>query len=408
MGVVTQVLQAQAGQGPMPQVGKVEGPPPGYRLILPPGQVPPPMAEIIDPTVVVGKNRFVLALNGGEARAALDAGKVWTPTPDAAVAIAKLPRDLIALSVEDPRATVPPLVEAAPALVAILNMGLAQQANRPGQGDGPKFQLRLDPASVPTADEVRRLLFTNTTAISLDGEGLTVTTRESMPGLSGTAGVGVGVALLLPAVQASREAARRSQCVNNLKQFGLALHNYHDTNNAFPAAAITDKNGKPLLSWRVAVLPFIEQQDLYNQFHLDEPWDGPHNKALIAKMPTVYACPSRARVEPGTTTYKAFVGGGALFDPDKPVGMQQVTDGTSNTFAVVEGKTPVVWTKPEDIPFDPQAKPSLLDCGSNHPGGFNVLFTDGSVRFIKNSIALQVFRALITRAGGEVVTADAY
>ncbi len=88
--------------------------------------------------------------------------------------------------------------------------------------------------------------------------------------------------------------------------------------------------------------------------------------------------------------------------------MQQVTDGTSNTMAVVEGKTPVIWTKPEDIPFDPKAAASLLDSGSNHPGGFNVLFTDGSVRFIKTSIAVQVFRALITRAGGEVIGADAF
>ncbi len=122
----------------------------------------------------------------------------------------------------------------------------------------------------------------------------------------------MGIALLLPAVQAVREAARRAQCTNNLKQIGLALHNYHSATNGFPAAAITSKDGKPLLSWRVAILPFIEQQNLYNEFHLDEAWDSPHNKALIARMPKTYLCPTAPVRQEGTTTYKAFVGGGAL------------------------------------------------------------------------------------------------
>ena len=102
------------------------------------------------------------------------------------------------------------------------------------------------------------------------------------------------------------------------------------------------------------------------------------------------------------------MGGGALFDETKPAQIAEVTDGTSNTMAVVESKTPVIWTKPEDIAFDPKAAASLLDAGSLHPGGFNVLFADGSVRFIKRSIAVGVFRNLITRAGGEVIDATSY
>ena len=408
MAIITQVLQGQAAQNPqakLPQVQKVAGPTPGYRLVLPAGTIPPMMAGIIDPTILIGKKQFVLAVSGSEARAAVAGAKTWTPGSDFAVPFSKLPKDLIALGVEDPRATIPPLVAGAPALVAMANAALAAQPARPG---APKFQLKLDPSTVPTADEVSSRLFPNTMAISLDREGLKVVSRESVPSITGVGGVSVATALLLPAVQAAREAARRSQCVNNLKQIGLALHNYHDVNNAFPAAAITSKAGKPLLSWRVAILPFIEQQDLYNQFHLDEAWDSPHNKALIAKMPKTYACPSRSNVQPGTTTYKAFVGGGAMFDPTKPVGLQQVTDGTSNTIAVVEGKTPVIWTKPDDITFDPEARPSLLDAGSNHSGGFNALFTDGSVRFIKTSIAVQTFWSLITRAGGEVINIDGF
>ena len=90
----------------------------------------------------------------------------------------------------------------------------------------------------------------------------------------------------------TREQTRRGICTNNLKQIGRGMHIYHEVNGRLPPAAITDKDGKPLLSWRVAILPYVEQQALYNKFKLDEPWDSPHNKALIEEMPAVYACPS--------------------------------------------------------------------------------------------------------------------
>jgi prepilin-type processing-associated H-X9-DG protein len=183
------------------------------------------------------------------------------------------------------------------------------------------------------------------------------------------------------------------------------MHNYESSQGAFPGPAITAKDGKPLLSWRVAILPYIEPE-LYNKFKLDEPWDSPHNKALIKEMPQVFACPSRPGVEPGTTTYRAFAGKGALFEKDSGTRIANITDGTSNTIMVVEAVEAVPWTKPDsDLPFDPAARPSLHGAGSSHPGGFNTAFADGSVRFIKNSINVQTFRALITRAGGEVVNA---
>src|SRR5207302_1956982 len=102
---------------------------------------------------------------------------------------------------------------------------------------------------------------------------------------------GFSAALLLPAVQKVRMAAGRTRSANNLKQMALATINYADAFGRAPAAAICDKNGKPLLSWRVAILPFIEQDNLYKQFHLDEPWDSDHNKKLLARMPNVYALP---------------------------------------------------------------------------------------------------------------------
>ena len=120
-------------------------------------------------------------------------------------------------------------------------------------------------------------------------------------------------------------------------------------------------------------------------------------------------CPSRANVQPGTTTYRVFVGKGAFFEKDQGTAIANITDGTSNTLMVVEATEAVPWTRPDsDLPFDPDAKPSLCGAGSPHPGGFNAAMADGSVRFIKNTIAVQVFKALITRAGGEVINAAAF
>jgi prepilin-type processing-associated H-X9-DG protein len=273
------------------------------------------------------------------------------------------------------------------------------QAGRPGAGGA----LHVDPAKIPRATELRPLLFPASTALIVDPQGARFVVRESIPSISSPATSGVLIALLLPAVQAAREAARRAQCVNNLKQIGLAMHNYASANDAFPAPANTGKQGKALLSWRVAILPYIEQQGLYNKFKLDEPWDSPHNIALLKEMPSLYGCPSRAAGEPFTTTYQVFMGKGALFEDGKGAKIADVTDGLSTTIMAVEAREAVPWTKPDDLPFDPAAAPSLFGAASNHPGGFNVLFADGSVRFIKTSISVQTFRALITRAGGEVV-----
>ena len=215
-------------------------------------------------------------------------------------------------------------------------------------------------------------------------------------------------ALLLPAVQAGREAARRAQCSNNLKQVGLALHNFHSAQNRFPGRAIADKDGKPLLSWRVAILPYIEQAELYNKFHLDEPWDSPHNLSLASQMPNVYACPSdpSATKNTGQTGYRVFEGPGTLFEDDQGVAMATITDGTANTLAVVESKQTVPWSKPDELVYDPNGPTPPL--GSFHPGGFNALFADGSTRFIKMSINDRTLRALITRNGNEVVDAASY
>ncbi len=116
-------------------------------------------------------------------------------------------------------------------------------------------------------------------------------------------------------IRQAREAARRSQCTNNLKQIALAMHNYHARHNTFPPAYNKSPDGKPLLSWRVQILPFLDQKALYDEFHQDEPWDSPHNKTLISRMPVVYSCPSGSRTpaREGKTSYLTPRGPATIF-----------------------------------------------------------------------------------------------
>jgi uncharacterized protein DUF1559 len=217
---------------------------------------------------------------------------------------------------------------------------------------------------------------------------------------------GVLLALLLPAVQQGREAARRSQCKNNLKQIGLALHNYHDVYGSFPPAFVADASGKPMHSWRVLILPFIDQQPLYSQYDFSEPWDGPNNSRLLASMPPVYACPSHATTGANTNTaYAAVFGEHCVFRGAEPVKIADITDGTSNTVIVVEAAgAGIPWMKPDDV--DVIKHPALGDrdgFSSDHAGGVQGLMGDGSVRFFSQAINPQTLKALFTRDGGEPV-----
>ncbi len=237
-------------------------------------------------------------------------------------------------------------------------------------------------------------------------QGASLLAEYSPPSISTNSMVptmGILVGLLLPAVQKVREAATRANSMNNLKQICLAFHNYHDTYNGFPAAAITDKKtGNPLLSWRVAILPYIEEQNLYQQFKLDEPWDSEHNLKLAKNMPKVYFHPKVNKPGDDKTHYKVFTGKDAVIDLTKQGKLSSILDGTSNTIMVVEAADGVVWTKPEDIAFDPKKPlPKMLEVG----GGFNAGFADGSVRFLKSTIDPEILKLLIQKNDGKVIPA---
>jgi prepilin-type processing-associated H-X9-DG protein len=219
-------------------------------------------------------------------------------------------------------------------------------------------------------------------------------------------------ALLLPAIQAAREAARRTQCVNNLKQIGVAFHNYHEVYGTFPPAYIPDKDGNPMHSWRVLILPFMEQQALYNKYNFDEPWDSPGNLAVTNTVIPVYSCPS-CPPSGGTTgstetNYMVITGPGTVFDGAKAASMADIKDGSSNTIMVVEVTgTGVGWAEPVDLDATnmqfPNTTPGSTGPDSYHPGGFNAALCDGSTHFFSDSISRETFDALITKAGAEQV-----
>jgi prepilin-type processing-associated H-X9-DG protein len=218
------------------------------------------------------------------------------------------------------------------------------------------------------------------------------------------------IALLVPARRSARESARRLQCASNLRQIGLAMHNYHAANGCLPPAAITDKAGKPLLSWRVAILPYLEPSALSTKFHLDEPWDSPHNVTLIDQMPSSFACPSDATRKPGMTGYQVVVGPTTAFPPDfKPLKFEEITDGTSNTLLVGESRQTVPWTKPEDLSINGNIP--LFGLGSHHGyhnNGFNVVFADGSVRFLGSKLNPETLNSLLTIHANDGPTVDSF
>ncbi len=228
--------------------------------------------------------------------------------------------------------------------------------------------------------------------------------------------IGILFVILLPAIEPTRPSALRVQSVSKLKQIGLALYDYQQEHGRFPPAVVYSSEGRPLYNWRVLILPYMEQKDLYAKFDLNEAWDGPHNRELLAQRPVVYG-PSGIAVESSLTFYQAFVGAGTAFEDRRGTTLKDFPDGLSKTAMVVEAREPVPWTKPIDLPYMEVAQLPQLGGGVFTPSprpfvagnidGFNALFADGSVHYIHlGRVKESILRALITRKGNEPISFD--
>ncbi len=239
--------------------------------------------------------------------------------------------------------------------------------------------------------------------------------------------IGVLVALLLPAIQSAREAARRSQCSNNLHQMGIALHSYHALHRCFPPGGIEPRPYWPRgrqFAWSALILPQMEQTSLADQIDFTKPFDDPINAAPAAVVLSAYLCPSTPRTTPlhrgrGACDYGGIYGerisgrnsppkGVMLYDRSIRIG--DILDGTSTTLVISEDSNFVdgQWINGRNV-FDQafginQAPDFENDIRSLHPGGANGLFSDGSARFLDESMDLATLAAICTRAGHEVVS----
>jgi hypothetical protein len=201
---------------------------------------------------------------------------------------------------------------------------------------------------------------------------------------------------------------------NNLHVIGIALHDYEVDHGHLPPPTICAEDGRLLLSWRVLLLPYLEEEPLFKKFRLNEAWDSPHNIKLLDRMPKVYAPVGRGDFEPHRTFYQAFVGPGAAFEHGRKLRFADFTDGVEDTIVLAEAGEAVPWTKPDDLVYEPgQPLPTLGGLFRGRTGifdepmkepGFNVATAWGQVYFIPSDrLDLKVLRGLITRNGGEKV-----
>ncbi|MEK6248196.1 MAG: DUF1559 domain-containing protein, partial [Planctomycetales bacterium] len=218
---------------------------------------------------------------------------------------------------------------------------------------------------------------------------------------------GIMAALLLPAVHQAREAARRTMSKNNLKQIGLALHNYHDVYSGFPPGAIAAEDGTNYLGWQASLLPYVDQSPLFSQIQMGEAWNGPLNKPLYTQPVQAYWNPAISEQFSGDgLALSHYAGNSQVFPTNVSFGIRNMKDGTSNTLLVGEvsaGLKP--WGDPTNL-RDPAAGlgRTPTQFGGPFQNGTTFLLADGSVRFLLEDINPEILKALSTPDGGEDVS----
>jgi type II secretory pathway pseudopilin PulG len=214
------------------------------------------------------------------------------------------------------------------------------------------------------------------------------------------------VALLLPATRSARGPARRMECNNNLKMIGLALSNYEMTYGALPPAYTVDAEGNPLHSWRTLILPFMEQQALYETIDLSKPWDDPANQVVCETVISNYRCPS-VESPPAHTTYLAVMAPRGCLQPAEPRKLSEIIDERGLTLTVVEvdAEHSVPWMAPKDVSGDWIVNLRTV-ADLPHPGGIQAATVDGRTLFLRSDLEPATLRALISIAGDDDAAAE--
>ena len=382
------------------------------------------------PTIMVTDKWIVGCIMPGQAQAfasRLDGKlKQWEATEEVKAALAELPQQFTSIAVSDPRPGYQTMMTWAPMALGLFETNVLPEISR-GNED---IQMPFGIADLPSAEELIQPLFPNVTVSTVTDEGVKSMARQSVPGLpvgnvGSVAVVPILVALLLPAVQQAREAARRTQSQNNLKQLGLAMHNYHEVHRHFPRGTVENPELEPeqRLSWVTMLLPYIEQAAIYNKIDQKSAWNSTTNKPLSEFNILAFQNPSHSHSgdNPGAMDYVAIGGIGAdaaslpksdkragIFGYDRETSFRDITDGTSNTLAITDSSSPntsyLQGGKLSIKSFSQQPYVNGPDgIGSPHTGGFQVLLADGSVRFVSENIDPKVLEALATMHGGEVI-----
>lgn len=197
-------------------------------------------------------------------------------------------------------------------------------------------------------------------------------------------------------------ASKRMMCANNMKWLGLALRQYDIDHGTLPPAFIPGDDEKPSHSWRILLLPYLNQQDLYDKYRFDEPWNGPNNSKLAAKMPDVFRCPSCVGNTPPThTNYVACIHKDSVLSGSVPNALSSIDDPTQETMLFSETKTRAVhWMSPFDVPST-EMYVDIADGIGIHDRGFNAIMADGAAMFLPHTIRQSDFESLVTRSGNE-------
>ncbi len=227
----------------------------------------------------------------------------------------------------------------------------------------------------------------------------------------------VGSCLLAPGYVDLRSAWQRASCCRSVKSLLLALHNYHDAYGSFPPAYVADEHGKPMHSWRVLVLPFLEQQALYDQYDFSQPWDGPKNRRLLSLMPDVFRCPAQRNRNVSETNYVAVIGPHTAWPGNNAVRLADFPDGSRQTLMLVEVvDSAIAWTEPADLTLNEALQGLQQEGGrgiaSSHPVAESIFpptgavlgFADGHVEFLTHDLPPEQWRAAFRRDDSQITT----